>query len=111
MKFNLALTFGLPRTRSRTRNTGNAIMYRAVQNLFETAMESRAQNLFLPPSPNVFQTDNRQDSPAWVVSRAQQYAIDHGMTPFCIYQGQWNLTKRSFERDIIPMARELGLSP
>ncbi|KIM81122.1 hypothetical protein PILCRDRAFT_97765 [Piloderma croceum F 1598] len=50
------------------------------------------------------------DSPAWVVSRAQQYAIDHGITPFCIYQGQWNLTKRSFERDIIPMARELGLA-
>jgi aryl-alcohol dehydrogenase-like predicted oxidoreductase len=51
-----------------------------------------------------------QDSPAWVVSRAQQYALDHGITPFCIYQGQWNLTKRSFEREIIPMARELGLS-
>ncbi|THH13999.1 hypothetical protein EW146_g6282 [Bondarzewia mesenterica] len=47
------------------------------------------------------------DAPAWVVSRANQYALDHGKTPFCIYQGQWNLTKRSFERDIIPMAREL----
>jgi len=50
------------------------------------------------------------DTPAWVVARAQQYAIDHGKTPFCIYQGQWNLTKRSFEREIIPMARELGFA-
>ncbi|THH07897.1 hypothetical protein EW146_g9172 [Bondarzewia mesenterica] len=50
------------------------------------------------------------DAPAWVVSRANQYALDHGKTPFCIYQGQWNLTKRSFERDIIPMARELGIA-
>ncbi|THV07333.1 arylalcohol dehydrogenase [Dendrothele bispora CBS 962.96] len=50
------------------------------------------------------------DAPAWVVSRANQYAFDHGKTPFCIYQGQWNLTKRSFEREIIPMAREMGLA-
>ncbi|KAK0465941.1 arylalcohol dehydrogenase [Desarmillaria tabescens] len=50
------------------------------------------------------------DTPAWVVAKANQYAIDHGKTPFCIYQGQWNLTERSFEREIIPMARDLGLA-
>ncbi|KAF7979846.1 hypothetical protein HWV62_40593 [Athelia sp. TMB] len=50
------------------------------------------------------------DAPAWIVSKANQYALDHGKTPFCIYQGQWSLSKRSFEREIIPMARDLGLA-
>ncbi|KAJ3528393.1 hypothetical protein NM688_g8004 [Phlebia brevispora] len=50
------------------------------------------------------------DAPAWVVARANQWAIDHAKTPFCIYQGQWSLAERSFEREIIPMAREMGLA-
>ncbi|KLO18440.1 Aldo/keto reductase [Schizopora paradoxa] len=50
------------------------------------------------------------DTPAWVVSQANQYARDHGKTPFVIYQGSWNVMDRSFERDIIPMARSLGLA-
>ncbi|THH08797.1 hypothetical protein EW146_g8878 [Bondarzewia mesenterica] len=50
------------------------------------------------------------DTPAWIVSKANQYARDHGKTPFCIYEGQWNVLKRSFERDIIPMARAEGLA-
>jgi aryl-alcohol dehydrogenase-like predicted oxidoreductase len=54
--------------------------------------------------------DISQDTPAWVVSRANQWARDHGKTPFCIYQGQWSILERSFERDIIPMARAEGLA-
>ncbi|KAI5119354.1 hypothetical protein M0805_008510 [Coniferiporia weirii] len=50
------------------------------------------------------------DSPAWIVSAANQYAKDHGKTPFVIYQGAWNVMARSFERDIIPMARTYGLA-
>ncbi|KAK7062847.1 putative aryl-alcohol dehydrogenase aad14 [Paramarasmius palmivorus] len=50
------------------------------------------------------------DTPAWVVAQANQYAKDHGKTPFVVYQGQWNIMQRSFERDIIPMARSLGLA-
>ena len=50
------------------------------------------------------------DSPAWVVYKANQYAKDHGKTPFCIYQGNWSILDRSFERDIIPMARAEGLA-
>ncbi|KLO12648.1 Aldo/keto reductase [Schizopora paradoxa] len=50
------------------------------------------------------------DTPAWVVAQANQYAKDHGKTPFVIYQGAWNVMERSFERDIIPMARTLGLA-
>lgn len=48
------------------------------------------------------------DTPAWVVSKANQYARDHGKTPFVVYQGAWNVMERSFERDIIPMARSEG---
>ncbi|KAJ7579509.1 NADP-dependent oxidoreductase domain-containing protein, partial [Mycena floridula] len=50
------------------------------------------------------------DTPAWIVSKANQYARDHGRTPFCIYQGKWNVMERDFERDIIPMARSEGLA-
>jgi aryl-alcohol dehydrogenase-like predicted oxidoreductase len=43
-----------------------------------------------------------------VVAQANQYARDHGKTPFVIYQGMWNVLDRSFEREIIPMARAHG---
>ncbi|CAL5868445.1 uncharacterized protein PFLUO_LOCUS2670 [Penicillium psychrofluorescens] len=49
------------------------------------------------------------DTPAWVVSRANQYARDHGMRPFSVYQGQWNAAKRDFEREIIPMCASEGM--
>ena len=42
--------------------------------------------------------------------KANQYAKDHGKTPFSIYQGKWSALDRSFERDIIPMARAEGLA-
>ncbi|KAF8998538.1 Aldo/keto reductase [Cyathus striatus] len=50
------------------------------------------------------------DTPAWVVSRANQYARDHALTPFVVYQGAWNILDRSFEREIIPMARAEGMA-
>ncbi|TFK30289.1 arylalcohol dehydrogenase [Coprinopsis marcescibilis] len=50
------------------------------------------------------------DTPAWIVSRANQYARDHGLTPFSVYQGSWSILERSFERDIIPMARLEGMA-
>ncbi|KAJ7066839.1 arylalcohol dehydrogenase [Mycena belliarum] len=50
------------------------------------------------------------DTPAWVVAQANQYARDHGKSPFVIYQGNWNALERSFEREIIPMARAHGLA-
>ncbi|KAF6756025.1 Aldo/keto reductase [Ephemerocybe angulata] len=50
------------------------------------------------------------DTPAWVVSKANQYARDHALTPFSVYQGQWSVLHRSFERDIIPMARDEGMA-
>jgi len=50
------------------------------------------------------------DTPAWVVSAANEYALAHGKTPFSIYQGRWNVMKRDFEREIIPLARHYGMA-
>lgn len=50
------------------------------------------------------------DTPAWVVSRANQYARDHALTPFSVYQGAWNVMFRDIEREIIPMARAEGMA-
>lgn len=50
------------------------------------------------------------DSPAWVVSAANEYAAAFGKTPFSIYQGRWNVMQRDFERDIIPMAHQYGMA-
>jgi aryl-alcohol dehydrogenase-like predicted oxidoreductase len=44
------------------------------------------------------------------VPKANQYAKDHGKTPFSIYQGRWNVLDRAIERDVIPMARAEGLA-
>jgi len=53
------------------------------------------------------------DSPAWVVAKANQYARDHGLRQFVVYQGLWNAAIRDFERDIIPMCQDegMGLAP
>ncbi len=50
------------------------------------------------------------DTPAWVVSKANQYARDHGLRQFSVYQGRWSAADRDFERDIIPMARDEGMA-
>lgn len=50
------------------------------------------------------------DTPAWVVSKANQYARMAGKTPFVIYQGAWNIMSRDIERDILPMAIAEGES-
>ncbi|KAF3022392.1 hypothetical protein E8E14_003191 [Neopestalotiopsis sp. 37M] len=50
------------------------------------------------------------DCPAWVVTKANQYARDHGLRQFVVYQGQWNAAFRDFERDIIPMCRDEGMA-
>ena len=50
------------------------------------------------------------DMPAWVVAKANQYARDHGLRQFSVYQGRWSAANRDFERDIIPMARDEGMA-
>ncbi|KAL2356743.1 aldo/keto reductase [Cryomyces antarcticus] len=53
------------------------------------------------------------DTPAWIVSKANEYARNHGLRQFSVYQGRWNAAKRDFERDIIPMceAEGMGMAP
>ncbi|KIW72659.1 hypothetical protein PV04_00837 [Phialophora macrospora] len=50
------------------------------------------------------------DTPAWIVAAANTYARANGKTPFCVYQGRWNIMTRDFEREIIPMARHFGMA-
>lgn len=50
------------------------------------------------------------DAPAWIVSKANEYARNHGLRQFCVYQGRWSAADRDFERDIIPMCREEGMA-
>ncbi|KAH2940615.1 hypothetical protein KXV95_002086 [Aspergillus fumigatus] len=50
------------------------------------------------------------DTPAWIVAAANAYAAAVGKTPFCIYQGRWNVMLRDFEREILPMARHFGMA-
>ncbi|RDW64877.1 norsolorinic acid reductase-1 [Coleophoma cylindrospora] len=50
------------------------------------------------------------DTPAWVVTKANAYAREHGLTPFSVYQGKWNAATRDFERDILPMCESEGMA-
>ncbi|EXK27417.1 hypothetical protein FOXG_02647 [Fusarium oxysporum f. sp. lycopersici 4287] len=50
------------------------------------------------------------DTPAWVVSRANQYARDHGMAQFVVYQGRWSAAVRDAERELLPMCRSEGMA-
>ena len=50
------------------------------------------------------------DTPAWIVSKANEYARQQGLTQFSVYQGYWNAAKRDFERDILPMCEAEGMA-
>lgn len=50
------------------------------------------------------------DTPAWIVSKANQYARDHGLRQFSVYQGLWNASERDMENDIIPMCLAEGMA-
>ena len=49
------------------------------------------------------------DMPAWQVSRANMMANLKGWAPFIGLQVEYSLAERTAERDLLPMARELGL--
>lgn len=49
------------------------------------------------------------DVPAWQVSRMQAIADLRGWSPLVALQIEYNLVERTVERDLIPMAREMGL--
>lgn len=47
--------------------------------------------------------------PAWMIARANTIAELRGWTPFSAIQVEYNLLERTSERELIPMARSLGL--
>lgn len=49
------------------------------------------------------------DTPAWQVSRMQAIAELRGWTPLVALQIEYSLIQRTVERDLIPMAQEMGL--
>lgn len=51
------------------------------------------------------------DTPAWWVTKANEYARWNGKTPFVIYQGAYSVVQRDLEREILPMCRHEGQSP
>lgn len=50
------------------------------------------------------------DTPAWIVVKCNDYAREHGLRQFSVYQGKWSAAERDFERDIIPMCMDEGMS-
>lgn len=49
------------------------------------------------------------DTPAWQVSRMQTVADLRGWSPLAALQVEYNLAERTIERDLVPMAAEMGL--
>ncbi len=50
------------------------------------------------------------DTPAWVVSQAVTLAELRGWSPFVALQAPYSLADRDAERELLPMARALGLT-
>jgi len=50
------------------------------------------------------------DTPAWIISQAQTIAHFRGWTPFVGLQIEYSLVERTPERDLLPMAKALGLT-
>lgn len=49
------------------------------------------------------------DTPAWIVARANTMAALQGWSRFAALQVEYSLVERTCERELIPMARSLGL--
>lgn len=49
------------------------------------------------------------DAPAYKVAQANTLASLRGWTPFCALQVEYSLIERTVERELLPMARDLGL--
>lgn len=50
------------------------------------------------------------NAPAWVVARCNTLAELRGQTPFVALQCEYSLVERGVERELAPMARDLGLA-
>jgi aryl-alcohol dehydrogenase-like predicted oxidoreductase len=77
---------------------------------FSTSIEEIIDSLHILVESGKVMYLGISDTPAWIVSAANTYAKAQGKTQFSIYQGEWNIMKRDFEREIIPMARQFGMA-
>jgi len=50
------------------------------------------------------------DTPAWVISRANTLAAWHGWSAFAGLQAPYSMLQRDIERELLPMAEDLGLA-
>lgn len=50
------------------------------------------------------------NTPAYVVSKANEYARQKGLTPFSVYEGQWSAAEREIEREVLPMCDDEGMA-
>ena len=50
------------------------------------------------------------DAPAWIISKANMYARENGLTPFQASQIEYSLIQRTGERELLPMARTEGMT-
>ena len=44
------------------------------------------------------------------MSKANEYARNHGLAQFVAYQGEWSLLRRDLEREVIPMCQAEGMA-
>ena len=53
------------------------------------------------------------DTPAWIVTKANEYARCKGFRQFVVCEGRWSAADRDFERDILLMckAEGMGMTP
>lgn len=50
------------------------------------------------------------DAPAWWVVKCNDFARQHGLRAFSVYQGRWSAAARDLEREVIGMCRDQGMS-
>lgn len=50
------------------------------------------------------------DAPAWIISKANMYARQNGLTPFEASQIEYSLIQRTGERELLPMAKDEGMT-
>ncbi|XXG99548.1 hypothetical protein Hte_005887 [Hypoxylon texense] len=50
------------------------------------------------------------NTPPWIVSMANEYARQKGLTVFSVYQGQWSAAERDVEREVLPMCNHQGMA-
>ncbi|KAL2280946.1 hypothetical protein FJTKL_12250 [Diaporthe vaccinii] len=46
------------------------------------------------------------DAPAWWVVKCNDYARQHGLKAFCVYQDRWSAAARDLEREVVGMCRD-----